>query len=118
MQKNDTYILGIDGGGTRTVICVADERYNILHRFESGALNVNGQTVSRLRETIGKIHQQLKQLNFKSDYCIEIGIGCAGITNPDASKRFSPSVFNVQSEYSGIMRQHSLLLFGNIMGSS
>ncbi len=86
MQKNDTYILGIDGGGTRTVICVADERYNILHRFESGALNVNGQTVSRLRETIGKIHQQLKQLNFKSDYCIEIGIGCAGITNPDASK--------------------------------
>lgn len=97
------YMLGVDGGGTGTRVCVADERGNILHRFSVEALNVNGQTEDAVQNSLNHMVQELHRLGCEPEACIGVGAGVAGISNPGSKeflrKRFAESGFKTLCLY-------------------
>ena len=45
----DAYVLGIDGGGTKTTVCALNVRGNARLVFETGAINLNGESSENVR---------------------------------------------------------------------
>ena len=80
------YLLGMDGGGTATKVCVADRAGNVVAHHTAGPLNVNGQSAEQFQGTITEILQWLSGSGFRPEHCCGIGIGAAGISNPQAKK--------------------------------
>ena len=76
------YLIGVDGGGTATKICVADPNGSVCARHAAGALNINGQSPEAFRETMREILEFPAKIGLEKDECIGIGMGAAGITNP------------------------------------
>lgn len=76
------YAVGVDGGGTKTAILIAEENGSIVHRFVAGAINYNGlreETVNRhLKEMVAEIDRICGGI----EHCACICIGAAGIGNP------------------------------------
>ena len=72
------YYLGIDGGGTRTVAAVSDEKGNILCRAESGSINFYsvGMDIARenLSAVVKKIENELGDIAFSGAF-----IGCSAL---------------------------------------
>lgn len=54
------YYLGIDGGGTRTVAAVSDEKGNILCKVESGTINFYSAFMETVRENLSYIVKQIQ----------------------------------------------------------
>lgn len=80
------YLLGLDGGGTATKVCAADRDGVVLARHTAGPLNVNGQSPAQFQATIADILRWLDQAGFHPADCAGIGIGAAGVSNPQAKK--------------------------------
>lgn len=80
------YLLGMDGGGTATKICVSDRAGSVIARHTAGPLNVNGQSSEQFQGTMAEILQWLNGFGFRLEHCGGIGIGAAGISNPQARK--------------------------------
>ena len=76
------YLLGMDGGGTATKICVSDVEGAVVARHTAGPLNINGQDPEQFQRTISEILQWLDASGFRPEDCGGIGIGAAGISNP------------------------------------
>ncbi len=76
------YLIGIDGGGTATKICVADRSGAIHGRHTAGPLNINGQSREEFRQTMEEILALPARMELKPEDCEAIGIGAAGISNP------------------------------------
>ena len=83
------YLLGMDGGGTATKISVSDAGGNIIARHTAGPLNVNGQSREQFQATLAEIFQWLDASGFRPDEFEAIGIGAAGISNPQARQLLS-----------------------------
>lgn len=78
------YLIGIDGGGTATKICVADADGVIHGRHTAGPLNINGQSREEFQRTIREILELPARMELRPEDCDAIGIGAAGISNPQA----------------------------------
>lgn len=81
------YVIGIDGGGTKTEICISDREKNILLRFQGGAINYNGQSETAVSDNIQNIFQTIRSEGFLPEDCLRICIGVAGISNPIVKSR-------------------------------
>ncbi len=79
------YKLGIDGGGTKTKICAARMDGEIFAQFDAGPFNLNGQKKEMVEETFLEIGRGLATRSCLPCMCAGIGIGTAGISNPEAS---------------------------------
>jgi N-acetylglucosamine kinase-like BadF-type ATPase len=86
------YVIGIDGGGTKTEICVSDREKNILLRFQGGAINYNGQSEAAVNDNIQNIFQKIRGEGFQPEACLQICIGVAGISNPTVKSRILKQV--------------------------
>jgi N-acetylglucosamine kinase-like BadF-type ATPase len=75
------YVLGIDGGGTKTAVCVADLQGKVLHTFKTGAININGESVESAKENLVSILSEAGMRFGGLDSCISMCIGAAGISN-------------------------------------
>jgi N-acetylglucosamine kinase len=78
------YVLGIDGGGTKTVCLLMDETGNILSRGKSGASNYQtigiDATKIAIQTAINKaIYSFLDDKNYKKILIKGLGIGLAGV---------------------------------------
>jgi N-acetylglucosamine kinase len=78
------YVLGIDGGGTKTVCLLMDETGNILSRGKSGASNYQtigiDATKIAIQTAINKaIYSFLDDKNYKKISIQGLGIGLAGV---------------------------------------
>lgn len=84
MGANMEYLLGIDGGGTKTVVCVEGltKEKETRQFFYFGAFNINGQGEKETKKTLDDIDRQLKENGYEVKNCKGIGIGTAGISNP------------------------------------
>ncbi|WP_270164477.1 N-acetylglucosamine kinase [Paenibacillus sp. SYP-B4298] len=79
-----TYIVGIDGGGTKTAVTIAHEREQegTLCSFAVGPINYNGGDAQAIAAAFGDMFHQLKH------HCGDLGevahlcIGAAGVSNP------------------------------------
>lgn len=80
------YILGMDGGGTKTIAYVADGEENLRKKIISGVLNINGQSEQNVEKTVHDIAGQVKEAGYRIEDCEKIGIGMAGYSNAKARK--------------------------------
>ncbi len=78
------YLIGIDGGGTATKICVADSDGAIYGRHTAGPLNINGQSREEFQKTVEEILMLPVRMELPPEDCAAIGIGAAGVSNPQA----------------------------------
>lgn len=77
------YVIGLDGGGTKTKILVADRDYNMLESFYGGPINYNGTKKEIVDQNFQAIFQTIKDKGYESKKCAGICIGTAGISNPN-----------------------------------
>ena len=76
------YVIGLDGGGTKTKVLVADRNKKILESFLAGAINYNGSEKERIDRNMQTIFQTILEKGYANKDCIGICIGTAGISNP------------------------------------
>lgn len=78
------YVAGIDGGGTKTTVALANMDGTLLFRTEVSALNFNGQPRERTRGTLESIIRVLENAPGGIMGCACLCIATAGISNPEA----------------------------------
>jgi N-acetylglucosamine kinase-like BadF-type ATPase len=76
------YVAGLDGGGTKTAVTVADEKGLVVHTFTSGAINYNGQDEASIRRSLQEIFETIDKVCGGLEHCAQVCIGAAGISNP------------------------------------
>lgn len=81
------YVAGLDGGGTKTAVKVADENGLLVHSFTSGAINYNGQDADSIRRSFLDIFSGIAGSCGGLENCAQIVIGAAGVSNPTVSAR-------------------------------
>ncbi|GGI46781.1 N-acetylmuramic acid/N-acetylglucosamine kinase [Paenibacillus marchantiophytorum] len=86
------YVAGLDGGGTKTAVNVADETGKLVHAFTSGAINYNGQDELSIRQSFQEIFETIATACEGLDACAQIVIGAAGVSNPSVIARLEANV--------------------------
>jgi len=86
------YVAGLDGGGTKTAVTVADERGQVVHTFTSGAINYNGQDEMSVRSSLQNIFDTIARVCGGLGHCAQICIGAAGVSNPTVVTRLESNV--------------------------
>ena len=77
------YRIGMDGGGTRTRIAViahGQERF----RCETGGINYNSFSQGEIADNLTRGLMILREQGYLPEDCESVGIGAAGISNPNA----------------------------------
>lgn len=89
------YLIGIDGGGTKTKLKIADESGNILCANTGGPANINSIGVDGVRDNLSNlISASVKKLNFSLNECSAICIGTAGAGRPSDKKIIENMISN------------------------
>lgn len=86
------YVAGIDGGGTKTAVTVADENGKVVQSFEAGPLNLNGQDADAVERTMKDILENAVRIVGDPKRLEHISLGTAGISNPAVSERLTSLV--------------------------
>lgn len=76
------FIIGIDGGGTKTDICIHNLKTLEYSRLTTKELNVNGNARNIIAENIQDIIALLSSITHGINDIAAICIGCAGLSNP------------------------------------
>ena len=93
------YIIGIDGGGTKTAVAIATLDLQVKHEFVVGAINVNGGDKVTIAQHFTEMFAEIKQHCGELDAVKHICIGAAGISNPEVTTFIKEQL--VQNGYSG-----------------
>ncbi|MFC4812349.1 N-acetylglucosamine kinase [Paenibacillus sp. GCM10023250] len=86
------YVAGLDGGGTKTAVTVADERGRAVHRFTAGAINYNGQDEASVRQSLHAIMAEIAKACGGLERLAYVCIGAAGVSNPAVQERLTADV--------------------------
>lgn len=100
------YVLGMDGGGTKTAALAMDLSGKELLRLQGGPMNLNGETPDVIRDVIHQLLQETKAKLGPEYELVGLCIGAAGISNAAAEQVIRSTV--ERSHYSG-----ALLLTGD-----
>ncbi len=73
----ERYYVGVDGGGTKTVLVVINQNCDEVYRTVGGTININGVATATAKQNLQDI---LKQIPFKQDI-VSGCLGIAGISN-------------------------------------
>lgn len=76
------YIIGIDGGGTKTAVTIIHEQGDAFFTFTVGPINYNGGDADAIAASFGEIFNQTKLYCGNLQEVAHICIGAAGISNP------------------------------------
>lgn len=76
------YIVGIDGGGTKTAVTIAHDRDDDLCTFTVGPINYNGGDADAIAASFAEIFKRTKDCCGDLQAIAHICIGAAGISNP------------------------------------
>jgi len=84
VKESSPYVIGIDGGGTKTVGLIADDSGKVIARSESGPSNYHvvgqKQMACVLKNVVDSL---LKEANIPSELCRAFCLGMAGLGRPD-----------------------------------
>jgi N-acetylglucosamine kinase-like BadF-type ATPase len=73
------YILGIDGGGTKTRLLMTDTAGNLILESESGSSNINADGYDRVRQVLQELAASaMKKAGVTALGCISLCMGAAG----------------------------------------
>lgn len=107
------YVIGMDGGGTKTKICSAYLDGTIFDSFTGGSMNINSQGEAGVKQNLAQIFNELK--NRGADWPLLKGIclGAAGISNPLARQTLQASVQTAGIRIEPILLgDHQIALYG------
>lgn len=107
------YVAGLDGGGTKTAVTIADWSGKVVHVFTAGPLNFNGQDEASVRAALKEICDVIANVCGDLNACGTICIGAAGISNPAVSGRLKAGL--AESGYRGglmLVGDHETALCG------
>lgn len=107
------YVLGIDGGGTKTAVCAADLQGNTLEVFKTGAININGESAENVRRNLKLVFARAGENFGGLASCRAVCIGAAGISNAEARLLLENTV--LEAGYTGrllITGDHQTALYG------
>ncbi len=82
---NKPFVIGMDGGGTATVVMVSGLHGDLMARFRLGPLNINGQSRKAAEDTLAQLRAELENSGHHMSDCKGICIGAAGISNRDTA---------------------------------
>lgn len=83
-----TYIVGIDGGGTKTAVSIArltNELPQVVHQFSVGPINVNGGDKAVISQSFQQMFSEIQAVCSDLDSVAQLCIGAAGISNPEVT---------------------------------
>lgn len=83
------FVVGIDGGGTKTAIEIRSIEGRVYLREISDGLNINSHSEAELRSTISNIVSYIASMEGGLNYCKRICLSTAGVSNPKAKAFFS-----------------------------
>lgn len=86
------FVAGLDGGGTKTAVIVADENGLVVKTFTSGAINYNGQDEASVGASLKEIVETVAQICGGIEHCAEMCIGAAGVSNPNVVSKMTSQV--------------------------
>ena len=87
------YVVGLDGGGTKTAVAIADAAGRIVHEFVSGAINFNGHHEAEIEANVREMMRTIaSHCSGGLDACEHICIGAAGISNPAVREKLEQLV--------------------------
>ncbi len=78
------YSIGMDGGGTRTRLAVFEGAKECF-RCETGGINYNSFSAEEIRAHLAEAVSEMVQSGFPVADCEGVGIGAAGVSNPEAA---------------------------------
>jgi N-acetylglucosamine kinase-like BadF-type ATPase len=78
------YVIGIDGGGTKTLGVLADEQGNVLAQHEVGSTNHHSNPAELVKANLRElIETLLSKAGVKADHVVCVCSGMAGVDRPD-----------------------------------
>ncbi|MFP4978130.1 N-acetylglucosamine kinase [Paenibacillus sp. CN-4] len=81
------FIVGIDGGGTKTAVTVAqDDREDVLLTFTVGPINYNGGHAEAIAASFKEIFNRTKRCCTNLEEVTHVCIGAAGVSNPAVAR--------------------------------
>lgn len=81
------YVIGIDGGGTKTLLKIADLNGKLLAVSEGGPSNINSMEMETVVNTLGElIDSGIKKIGEVKENCCCLCIGSAGVDRPEEQK--------------------------------
>jgi len=86
------FVAGLDGGGTKTAVTIADDQGRVVHSFTSGGMNYNGQDEGSVRHNLQEIVDTIASVCGGLDHCVQICIGAAGVSNPTVTSRLEATI--------------------------
>lgn len=107
------YVAGLDGGGTKTAVTVADERGSVVKTFTSGAINYNGQDEASVGASLNDIVKKIGEVCGGIEHCVNMCVGAAGVSNPTVVSRLTGQIRS--GGYQGplhITGDHETALYG------
>lgn len=78
------YVLGLDGGGTKTLAAAEDLAGRELFRLEGGALNPNGEAPAAVKATLAALLSEAARKAGPGSRLAAVCVGAAGVSNPAA----------------------------------
>lgn len=76
------YVVGIDGGGTKTAVTIAYDNRDIALSFNVGPINVNGGNLAAIRASFVEMFERIASCCATIQHVEHICIGAAGVSNP------------------------------------
>lgn len=107
------YVIGIDGGGTKSDVLISDLCGEKLGGFRSGALNLNGESYENVKRNVADIFCTVSEMMTGIEKCLAVCIGVAGISNPTVVDFFKHAID--ETGYKGssqILGDHEIALYG------
>lgn len=86
------YVIGIDGGGTKTAVAIASNQGELIEQFHVGAINYNGGDAETIAASFQEMFDRIKACCGSLGDIQQIVIGAAGISNPEVSMRLEQNV--------------------------
>ena len=87
----ESYVAGLDGGGTKTAVSICDLSGAEQERFSVGPVNYNGTDARLVEESMAKIFARLAQSRGLKN-CRALCLGAAGISNPAVRGKLEPLI--------------------------
>jgi len=107
------YAVGLDGGGTKTKVVIADGSGRAIEAFTSGPINYNGQDEKVVERSIEEIVARIEAVCGSLEHCVHICLGAAGISAVGVTERLTTAIRH--AGYRGgltLVGDHETALFG------
>lgn len=81
-EYNAPFVIGMDGGGTKTKACAADLDGHVFDTVIGASMNINSQGREGVLQNMAAIYQTLQQHGARWENLKALCLGAAGVSNP------------------------------------